>query len=82
MKYANLTNVDCRVFEQEEQIELLFRDDGVGFDSLVVSKGLGLRHMEERAKTIEGLFQIVSVIGHGTEISVSVPRERGHDETD
>jgi len=82
MKYAKPTTVDCRIFEHEGKIELLFRDDGVGFDSLEVSKGLGLRHMEERAKTVEGLFQIVSVIGHGTEISVSIPRERGHDETD
>lgn len=82
MKYASPTHIDCRITERDGRIELLFWDDGVGFDSRGVSKGLGLRHMEERAKTMKGLFQIVSVIGHGTEISVSVPRERGHNETD
>ncbi len=82
MKYANPTIVDCQVIERDGRVELLFRDDGAGFDVLNVSKGLGLRHMEERAKTIEGLFQIVTAVGEGTQISVSVPRERGYYATD
>ncbi|WP_083274058.1 PAS domain-containing sensor histidine kinase [Exiguobacterium aurantiacum] len=82
MKYAQASTIDCRIVEHDGQIDVLFKDDGNGFDQQRVAKGLGLRHMEERTKTIHGTFTLESVIGQGTEISVSVPIERGRYDTD
>lgn len=82
MKYAQASAITCRVVEHNGRIEMLFQDDGIGFEPQEVAIGLGLRHMEERAKTVHGQFTLESSIGRGTDISVSVPVERGRDETD
>lgn len=82
MKYAHPRTVTCQIVESDDRIELMVKDDGVGFEADKVDKGLGLRHMEERAKTINGTFTLHSKRGTGTEISVTVPVERGRHESD
>lgn len=82
MKYAHPRTVTCRIVESDGRIELMVKDDGAGFQTDKVGNGLGLRHMEERAKTIHGTFTLHSVVNRGTDISVSVPIERGRHESD
>jgi len=82
MKYAHPNTIDFRIVERNGGIDLSLKDDGGGFDPQKVVKGLGLRHMEERAKTIHGTFTLQSIPGQGTDISVSVPLERGRYDTD
>lgn len=78
VKYANAKTVEIKVFEQDGWVHLLIRDDGKGFDvkDETYKSGLGLRHMEERSKTLNGTFTLMSIPGSGTEIAVSVPIER------
>ncbi|TCI25372.1 MULTISPECIES: PAS domain-containing sensor histidine kinase [Exiguobacterium] len=78
VKYADAKTVEIKVFEQDGWINLLVKDDGKGFDTKDTAyiSGLGLRHMEERSKALNGTFTLVSIPGHGTEIAVSVPIER------
>ena len=46
-------------------------DDGRGFEVATVGKdGIGLKNMQERAKSIQAKFSISSVIGEGTKIQV------------
>jgi signal transduction histidine kinase len=52
-------------------LELTITDDGKGFEVATVGKGgIGLRNMQERAKSIQAKFSISSVIGEGTKIQV------------
>ena len=66
-----------------EFIYLTVKDWGKGFElsSLIGSSGddhLGVVGMEERAKLIDGTFEITSQLGKGTQIDVKVPL-RGND---
>jgi two-component system CheB/CheR fusion protein len=56
-----------------EWIELAVRDSGIGFDRTEARPGLGLTSMEERARLINGTFEVVSRPGAGTEIRVRAP---------
>ena len=58
-----------------ERLEVTVRDEGYGFDLQGLHKyeGLGIRSMEERARSLGGKFEIHSESGKGTTLSASVP---------
>ena len=69
-------NLSChclRLSRTDAKIELLIRDDGVGFyPAKVHHRSFGLRIMEYRSKLIEGALSIQSTPGMGTEVSCKV----------
>ncbi|OEF29199.1 cache domain-containing protein [Vibrio rumoiensis] len=71
-KHAYASNVDIRLQSLKNTIQLIVRDDGVGFqlNDIVKKKGIGLRNMRERVEFIGGDFDINSERGGGTEITV------------
>ncbi|HBV75782.1 MULTISPECIES: cache domain-containing protein [Vibrio] len=71
-KHAYASNVDIRLQRLKDTIQLIVRDDGVGFQSsdLIKKKGIGLRNMRERVEFIGGDFDMNSERGIGTEITV------------
>jgi signal transduction histidine kinase len=58
-----------------ERLEVTVRDEGYGFESRGLDKneGLGIRSMEERARSLGGKFEIHSESGKGTTLKASVP---------
>ncbi|MGK2860740.1 MAG: hypothetical protein ACSLE0_02330, partial [Chitinophagaceae bacterium] len=48
-------------------------DNGVGFDVLSCSNGIGLANMRRRTKLFSGQFDLVSSPGQGCEIIISIP---------
>ena len=58
-------------------LRLSVRDDGTGFDPLVIPAGhLGIAGMRARASQIGATIDVVSAAGSGTRIEVLVPAER------
>jgi two-component system, chemotaxis family, CheB/CheR fusion protein len=57
------------------EIEVTIQDFGKGFDTSLSSKsaGLGLISMAERARLVDGRFELWSRIGEGTTVRVTVP---------
>ncbi len=56
---------------------LRIEDNGKGFhQGESLGEGYGLRNMEERSRAIGGLFHIKSVMGQGTTIEVTIPRDQ------
>ena len=72
VKYSNMTAITIEVCESEKEIGMLIKDNGGGFDLSKKSKGKGLGNMNERAKLIDGKFDIEST-SRGTSISICVP---------
>lgn len=76
-KYSKATRVFLSLQKKDRRIELLIRDNGVGFDlkealsSKKRQKGLGLASMRERAELSGGSFKMESTEGKGTTIRVS-----------
>lgn len=75
LKYAQVDEVNVRLFEESDVLQLLVEDAGVGFDLRAEAKGtgLGLYGMRERAEFINGKLTIVSEIGKGTKVHLQVP---------
>lgn len=56
------------------EVQLTIRDDGCGFDlETIQTSTFGLLGMRERATMLGGTLNIVTVVGHGTTIAVSIP---------
>jgi signal transduction histidine kinase len=76
---ANHVFFTCRARNKEVEMEIL--DDGTGFESSLTDMSgmdghLGLASIKERIETAGGRCSIVSSIGNGTEITVSMDLER------
>lgn len=48
-------------------------DDGIGFDTTLVSKGIGLQNMKARVDSLKGKFNISSSLHQNTSISIALP---------
>ncbi|MDA0147750.1 cache domain-containing protein [Vibrio sp. LaRot3] len=71
-KHSQASNVTVILQQIENMLQLIIRDDGVGFDvgSTLRKTGIGLRNMRERVEFIGGDFELDSEPGFGTEITV------------
>ena len=70
-RHAQATHVDIRMEEVDNELHLLIQDDGVGFDTQVPRKGLGLLGMSERVSMLGGEMNVDG--SHGVRISVILP---------
>src|SRR5579885_1750948 len=79
-RHAHAKRVSIMLKENEKEIEGIISDDGIGFDIEALRKspdserGLGLAGMTERAVLLDGSLDIESRPGHGTTITVHIPR--------
>ena len=72
-KHGKAKRAIVEVHENDADILLRVRDDGEGFDPSVHSDGFGLLGMHERARLLEGTFEIDSSPGQGTTIEAHFP---------
>jgi len=77
-RHARAKNIEAELNYERNQFRVCIRDDGIGIDAEVLSRGsraghFGLPGMRERAAKIGGHVDIWSRPGAGTEIEVRVP---------
>lgn len=72
-KHARAERVELQMVENDGHLEILIRDDGVGFDPSQPSEGFGLVGMRERVALVNGTLNLASTPGSGTELKVRVP---------
>jgi signal transduction histidine kinase len=81
-KHARATQVRITLSREQNQLKLLIRDNGVGFDFKGLSEpadwpqGMGLSIMKERANLSGGSFSVESHPGKGTVIEGSWPLDK------
>ena len=70
---AEVAKVDLKMIG--EKLEITVRDEGYGFDlqGLNKNEGLGIRSMKERARSLDGKFEIHSESGKGTTLKAYLP---------
>ena len=73
VKYAKASVVNIAVTTRMHSLEVSISDNGVGFDRRLVTKGLGLKNMKNRAEVYKGEFRIRSAEGSGTVVQVTFP---------
>ncbi|MBK9983756.1 MAG: hypothetical protein IPP15_15530 [Saprospiraceae bacterium] len=78
-KYAKAKNVWIQLTKKEGELNMIIRDDGVGFDpenvinDKVKASGYGLGNMQKRVARVKGTINIESKPGTGTTILVRIP---------
>jgi PAS domain S-box-containing protein len=80
VKYCGTKRVEVQLAEHSNEIHLVVRDSGRGFDieAATQGRGLGLTSMQERVRLVSGTISIESKPMGGTSIHVRVPVELGH----
>ena len=76
-RHAGAEQVEVRLRETPEGLELIVRDDGRGFDPRTnvthAQAGVGLESMRERAELVGGRLHVRSSPGQGCEVRLTVP---------
>jgi signal transduction histidine kinase len=72
-KHAGAAAASVTIHRRRHTVTTVVEDDGGGFDPTVISDGLGLTSMRERAELVSGTVRVESRPGGGTTIAVEVP---------
>lgn len=67
-KYANAKNINIDISNFNHKLAVTIKDDGKGFDTSKVKKGIGIQNMYDRAKECNAELNIISEINNGTTI--------------
>ncbi|MGL2963160.1 tetratricopeptide repeat-containing sensor histidine kinase [Flavobacterium sp. RSB2_4_14] len=72
IKYAEATQIEVKVFQSNNQIQIEIKDNGKGFDIETVDFGNGLNNMKKRIEEVNGHFEIQSIVNQGTNIKIEL----------
>lgn len=79
VRHAEATSVLIKIYESRRKIVLMVKDNGCGMGVKVPPEcriGLGILGMEERAKLLGGQLTLISKIGRGTNLALTIPKQR------
>jgi PAS domain S-box-containing protein len=81
VKYSGTKRVEVQLEQHSNEVHLIVRDSGKGFDIEVArqGRGLGLTSMQERVRLVSGTISIESKPMGGTTIHVRMPVGLGHE---
>lgn len=76
VKYAKANSVTVQLKGNENSIDLVIKDDGVGFDTTKKRNGIGLSNIQNRVELYYGSMKIESAPGKGCEMKVTIPLKK------
>jgi PAS domain S-box-containing protein len=83
LRHSGATKTTVSLKSLSRSIRLTIADNGRGFNPASMhGAGHGLTNMEARARKVGGRFAIRSVPQHGTRITIDVPKETSHAESE
>lgn len=72
-KYAKASTIIINFSVHKKYVHLGIIDDGIGFDTKISKKGIGLQNLQERVEELNGTLTINSEIGKGTQTDIQIP---------
>lgn len=78
-KHAQATKIEIIIEEKNDELQIIFQDNGVGFDQEKANIGQGLLGIKERVSLMKGKFLISSDNQKGTQITINIPVNYGKD---
>lgn len=75
-KHADAKTIKLQISILTDEIQLIYKDDGRGFDTTDEQKnkkGMGLKNMNSRVSYLSGNIEISSAMGKGSTIEIHVP---------
>jgi signal transduction histidine kinase len=74
LKHANATAITIQINDHPDNLNLIYEDDGSGFDQTAQARGMGLRNSSLRLKKWDGTLEIDTQPGRGTIVIINVPK--------
>ena len=74
IRHAKARNVSLQASEFDEKLQVIIKDDGVGF-SPNGDPGYGVRNMRDRARLLNGELQFSGPSNKGTSVTLQIPWE-------
>ncbi len=74
LKHARATEISICFRSSEQFVCVDILDNGIGFDVNKVRTGAGLQNMQQRTRSLQGQFRLLSKPGHGTHIHLKIPK--------
>jgi PAS domain S-box-containing protein len=72
-KYSKATEIEIIGNVQSNTLNFSIKDNGIGFDTENVQKGIGLFNIHKRVEVFNGQSEIKSALGKGTEVNIKIP---------
>ena len=60
LKHANASNVRLEITQIDEELTVIFEDDGQGFDTATVREGMGMQNIRSRVNRMDGKLTLDS----------------------
>ena len=73
VKYSKAKLIKLNFGADDSELRITLEDDGVGFDSRKVKKGIGHKNINSRMGKIGGSWEVISAPGEGTKLNINVP---------
>ncbi|WP_420317785.1 tetratricopeptide repeat-containing sensor histidine kinase [Ekhidna sp.] len=73
LKHAECTRVHLEITHIDQSINIIFEDNGIGFNKNEFQAGLGLKNIENRVEKLEGELTIDSKPGKGSTFIIEIP---------
>ncbi|MEO7310685.1 MAG: ATP-binding protein [Chitinophagaceae bacterium] len=73
VKYSNASTITIDFTKENHLLNLLVKDNGIGFDTLHAKAGNGLKNMQKRAHQSGGKLALMSSPGSGSQIIFTCP---------
>ena len=72
-KHAKASKIIINFSVHKKYVHLGIIDDGIGFDTKISKKGIGLQNLQERVEELNGTLTINSEVGKGTQTDIQIP---------
>lgn len=73
LKHSKATVADIELVYHDDSVQMLIRDNGVGFDPAVKTKGIGMNNITSRVEMQNGNMEIISSAGTGCLLKIEMP---------
>ncbi len=73
IKYAEADCLKVSLLAENNNLKVTIKDDGKGYDLMTKPNGYGLKNINSRIKTLNGICETDTGLGKGTKISFQIP---------
>ncbi|WP_298507770.1 tetratricopeptide repeat protein [uncultured Kordia sp.] len=75
-KHAQAHTVEVSINIHDDELILMYEDDGTGFDATIAHKGIGFQNMKERVTIINGNITFDTQLDKGTRVVIEIPMSK------
>lgn len=77
LKHSEASHVSLILRKSESHLILIFEDNGRGFDTNSIKKGIGINSLESRISFLKGSLEFDSSLNDGTTAMIKIPIQQG-----